>query len=277
MKSYQIVKVYNNNAILVLNPSTNEEVIFVGKGIGFGKKQGEYQNIASELVEKTFFTFDDKLKHDYIELMNQIDEQVFMTCSEFLLKATKVLGPLNQRIYVVLTDHISFALERLKAGMEIHNPFMDEIKCLYPEEFKMGILARDMILNDLSVDIGEEEIASIAQHLSAAREQIDVKQSVKQTRVIKSLVEIVESELGIKIKRDLTYNRLIQHLRSTIERVQKGTYATNPLLESVKRELPESYQIALKLKQVIEDEFGIPMNDDEAGFMAIHINRIERQ
>lgn len=274
--SYQILRIYNNNAILVMNTDTKGEAVLVGKGIGYGKKQGELQTIAPDLIEKYFLTYDDKLKRDYIELVQQLDEQILMTCSDIIINATQRLGPLNNRIHIVLTDHIGFAIERIKSGMEIHNPFLEEIKMLYPEEFEMGVMAQLMIQSTLGVEICEDEIAFIALHLSAARQQKDIKESVKNTRILKELVVLIEEALEIQLKKDLTYSRLIQHLRGAIERIIDGYHVVNPLLDTLKRDLKESYDIALLLKQKIEASYGIEVPEDEVGFMAIHIHRLTR-
>ncbi len=274
--SYQILRIYNNNAILVMNTDTKGEAVLVGKGIGYGKKQGELQTIAPDLIEKYFLTYDDKLKRDYIELLQQLDEQILMTCSDIIINATQRLGPLNNRIHIVLTDHIGFAIERIKSGMEIHNPFLEEIKMLYPEEFEMGVMAQLMIQSTLGVEICEDEIAFIALHLSAARQQKDIKESVKNTRILKELVVLIEEALEIQLKKDLTYSRLIQHLRGAIERIIDGYHVVNPLLDTLKRDLKESYDIALLLKQKIEASYGIEVPEDEVGFMAIHIHRLTR-
>ena len=274
--SYQILRIYNNNAILVMNTDTKGEAVLVGKGIGYGKKQGELQTIAPDLIEKYFLTYDDKLKRDYIELVQQLDEQILMTCSDIIINATQRLGPLNNRIHIVLTDHIGFAIERIKLGMEIHNPFLEEIKMLYPEEFEMGVMAQLMIQSTLGVEICEDEIAFIALHLSAARQQKDIKESVKNTRILKELVVLIEEALEIQLKKDLTYSRLIQHLRGAIERIIDDYHVVNPLLDTLKRDLKESYDIALLLKQKIEASYGIEVPEDEVGFMAIHIHRLTR-
>lgn len=276
MHRYQILKIYNNNAILVLNKETKQEAVLVGKGIGFGKKQGETQEIAPEHVEKLFFTYDDKLKSEYLALIGQIDEQVLAICSEIIHMASTILGPLHQRVHIVLTDHIGFALERIKTGMEIHNPFLDEIKMLYPQEFEMGLTAQRMIQTALGIEIVEDEVAFIALHLSAARQQKDVKESVKITRLIKELVEIIETMLGLTIPKDLTYSRLIQHLRGAIDRLSNGYQVENPLLETLKRDMRDSFEVALKLKDKIESSLDIVVPEDEVGFMAIHINRVKR-
>lgn len=275
--NYQILRVFNNNAVLVKNLSNNREAVLVGKGIGFGKKQGQLQCIPSESIEKSFVTYDAKLKREYIELVEQLEESVLSMCAEVILMARKKLGELNNRVHIVLADHIGFALERIKAGMEIHNPFLDEIKMLYPEEFKVGLLAQAIIERATGIKIVEDEVGFIALHLNAARQKKDVKESIRNTRIIKELISIIEAELNCHFEKDLTYNRLIHHLRGTIERIMMGQTVSNPLLEALKKELKISYIIAQKLKDKIEDEFKLKVPDDELGFMAIHIDRLRRK
>ena len=52
---------------------------------------------------------------------------------------------LNQSIYVTLTDHINFAIERVSQGIEPQNALLWEIKRFYPQEFQLGIYALELI------------------------------------------------------------------------------------------------------------------------------------
>lgn len=275
--NYEILRVFNNNAVLVKNLMNNREAVLMGKGIGFAKKQGQFRYIPSESIEKSFVTYDANLKREYIELVEQLEESILSMCAEIILMARKKLGELNNRVHIVLADHIGFALERIKSGMEIHNPFLDEIKMLYPEEFKVGLVAQAIIERTTGIKIVEDEVGFIALHLNAARQKKDVKESIRNTRIIKELITIIEVELNGHIEKDLTYNRLIHHLRGTIERIMIGHKVSNPLLEALKKELNQSYIIAKKLKDKIEGEFKLKVPDDELGFMAIHIDRLRRK
>lgn len=273
---YQIRRVYNNNAILVLNQTTRKEAVLVGKGIGFGKKINDIQSIPPSQVEKHFITYEDNLKSDYLKLVQQLDESILALCSELILFANERIGPLHNRIHIVLTDHIGFALERMKAGIDIHNPFLAEIKVLYAEEFKIALKAKNMIKEELKLDIAEDEVGFIALHLGAARQKKEVKESLKNTRLVKEVVDIIESHLGLTIPKDLTYTRLIQHLRSTIDRVCAGQNVENPLIKILKIEMKESYDLAINVATKIEEAYGFHVPEGEVGFIAIHIDRLKR-
>ena len=61
----QVVKVLNNSLVLAVNEN-GEEVILMGKGIGYKKSIGE--KIVSSQIEKIFELKDKKLKRDMIRL-----------------------------------------------------------------------------------------------------------------------------------------------------------------------------------------------------------------
>ena len=266
----------NNNVLLVKDPSKDIEVVLIGKGIGFGAKNDTELVVSKDKIEKKYLAYDKKSKNEYLSLINQLDDEIIGVCSEIILLAERNMGKLSHRLHIVLTDHIGFAIERIKNGLEIQNPFTLEIKNLYHKEFEVGLIAQDMIKKQLGIEINEDEVGFIALHLNAAKQNKDVKESLKNTRIIKMLVGAIEENLGYKIGNDLTYNRLINHLKGSIERVQRGIAVDNPLLEVVKNEFKKSYEIALRIKKIVSDELKIELSDGELGYLAIHIDRINR-
>lgn len=275
-ENYKIVKVLNNNCIIVLGETTGEEMILTGKGIGFGKDGGKAVELSKEKIEKYYLPFDEKLKKDYLKMIESIDGQVFDVCTEIIIMAEEKLGRMNTRLHLVLTDHISFALERLKMNMEIHNPFLIEISNMYRDEFAVAKWARDLIQEKLHVHFNDDEVGFIALHLYSARQNLDVKVTLKNTRIIKELVDIIESELDFKIENDLTYNRLINHLKGALDRSAEKIQVENPLLQMLKTEFKDSFQIAEKISAKILQDLNIEIPDEELGYMTIHIDRVRR-
>jgi beta-glucoside operon transcriptional antiterminator len=45
---------------------------------------------------------------------------------------------LQESLYITLTDHCYFAIERQKNGLAIKNVLLWDIKRLYPKEFELG-------------------------------------------------------------------------------------------------------------------------------------------
>lgn len=273
---YHVIKVLNNNCIIVTGEMSEDERVLTGKGIGFGMAAGKTVEIPKDKIERYYVAFDEKLKTDYLRMAEDIDRQVLDTCTEVILMAEEKLGKLNSRLHLVLTDHISFAIERLKMDMEIHNPFLLEIQNLYKEEYHLALEARALIEKKVGVVFNEDEAGFIALHLYSARQNLEVKETLKNTRVIKELVQLIETHLDVTIDNDLTYNRLVNHLRGAIERSAYKLPVENPLLEMLKKEFAESYGIAEKIQQRILEILEIEMPEEELGYMTIHIDRVRR-
>lgn len=277
-KKYLVNKVFNNNVLLAVDKENRKELVLVGKGIGFGKtkKEGKLVEIKDEQVEKSFVAFDDNTKEEYYQLMGLLNEKVIGVSEEIIAMSEDKFGRLNSHIHIALTDHIGFALDRIKTGMEINNPFIYEIKALYPKEFELGQKAAEIIKARLGVEISESEMGFIALHIHSARENKKVTETIKDTKFLKKLINIIEEDLDIHLNNnDLMYSRLVNHLRMTIVRLEEKKNIENPLLNAIREQFYESYKTATKVGKYIESEKNIHVIDEELGFMALHIERIK--
>lgn len=275
-ESYRIIKVLNNNVLLATKVDSKEEMVLVGKGIGFGKQENTIVDLPLERIIKAYVAYDSKTKGDYIKLIEQLDSDVIGISEEIISKAESLLGNLNPHIHIALTDHIGFALERIKMGMEISNPFLYEIKTLYSEEFHAGEIAAEMIQNSLGVKINDSEIGFVALHFHSARQNRKVSETVKNTRMLKEIVDIIESNLKFKVSNEsLMYSRLITHLKTALTRLEEHRYIENILLDSIKEKFIDSFNLAVKVGHYIEENTDMNVSEDELGFMALHIERIK--
>lgn len=273
---YLVSKVLNNNVILAIDNKTRQELILVGKGIGFGKKEGKKISLSNKEIEKSFIAYDEKTKKEYFQLINQLDGNVMGVSEEIIAIAEKHLGQLNSHIHIALTDHIGFAIDRIKMGLEMNNPFLYEIRALYPEEFQMGLMAAEIIEDRLSVTISESEVGFITLHLHSARQNKRVTETMKDTRFLKETIDLIQKELSVSIDNtDLMYTRLINHLRVTINRLEEKKYIENLLLNNIKQQFKESYRIAQKIGEYIKEKKHINVTEDELGYLALHIERIK--
>ena len=131
-ESFRVEKVLNNNVLIASHP-TYDEVVLLGKGIGFGKKKGDY--IEQSAVEKCFILKNEREQEQYKKLLPELDEEFIGLMNEVIQHIKQRVGaPLNEHIHVALTDHISFTLKRLEKGLDLKNPFLVETKSLYPLE-----------------------------------------------------------------------------------------------------------------------------------------------
>lgn len=276
MENFEILGVLNHNVILVQKEPKGTQFILIGKGLGFSKKVGMKIALDKSQIEKSFLVYDTQGKIEYLNLIEQFDDKLIGVCSEITVLAEKKMGKLNESLLIVLTDHISFAIERIKRGMAIQNPFVYEIKNLYPDEFEIGLAAKTMIRKQIHVEINDDEVAFIALHLNAAKQNEEVSESLNKTRVVKMMISALEESLEVKFERDLTYIRLINHFRASMDRVEKNIIAENPLLPAVKEYFSESYALAQKVGEIVQQELDLTLPEGELGYLAIHIDRISR-
>lgn len=275
-KNYRILKVLNNNIVLAYDFKSKMDTILMGKGIGFGKKQNKKVYIPPKDIKRSFVAYNEKMKKEYFRLIKQIDSNIIEASEKIIDIAEKTLGDLDSHIHILLSDHISFAIERVKNGLKIENPFIDEIKIIYPEEFDIAQQGIGLLKEKLQVDLGFGEIGFIAMHLHSARKNIKVKEAMRNARILNEIILIIEEGLNVSLdKTKYNYKRLINHLQGALDRIKNQKYIENPLLENIKKEFSDSFEIIKKIKTKIEEEYELQVPEQELGYMAIHIERLK--
>lgn len=278
-KQYKIIRVMNNNVILVTEVTKQKELVLMGKGIGFGKKKGEMVMIEQQAIEKAFVTGDKDLKQSYLQMLEAVNGKIVGLCSEIMYKAEQQLGDLSDMSFIVIVDHISFAIEKLTKNISIENPFAFEIKQLYPEEYKIGEFARRRIQEELSIDIQEDEVGFIALHLNAAKQHKGVSDTLRNTRIIKGIINLVENELDIEIKEfPRLHNRLLLHLRGFLQRVEeKEVQERHPLYQETVNKCHSAHLLAMRILNYVNREKHLDLNDTETFYLTLHLDRLMRK
>lgn len=269
---YKIVKALNNN--VVISEKNGKLYVLMGKGIGFGKKKGD--PIDEKGIEQKYASIKEEDRENYKRLIQDVDSKIIAVSEEIISLARNTLNEdLNSHIHLGLTDHINFAIVRLKEGMDIVNPFLFEIQTMYPKEYSIGERAVELIKKRLGHTLPESEIGFIALHVHSARVNQSVGKSLKNTMVVKETVEFIQGEIGVRItENSLDYARLMSHLKYCLYRIEKGKTLNNVLLESVKKQLREDFNIAKRVCVFLSEKLEKDIPEDEVGYIAIHINRL---
>lgn len=276
MKKYEIEKALNNN-VLIATDDSGSEVVLIGRGIGFGKKNGD--SIIQEEVEKMFVLNDPKEQEQYKKLLTTLDDETL----KMLISVVEIIRgragmSLNENIHVALTDHLAFAIHRMRKGLVIRNPFLFETKALYPDEYQIAAEVTEMVNKKLSIALPEGEIGFIALHIHSALVNKNVRDLTLHSDLIIRLVGMIENELSIEINKDsIDYMRLIRHLRYTIERVTKGERAAEPhkITDLLRNEYPNYYNLAWKLIKVMQQTLQTEIYEAEVVYLTLHLQRIQ--
>ena len=276
MDNIIIEKVINNNIISAYEKS-GAEVIVMGRGIGFKKKQGEV--VPADQISKIFRIKSRTLTEQFKELLANMPLERVRISDEIISHAKDHLKlKLNQSIYVTLTDHINFAIERVSQGIEPQNALLWEIKRFYPQEFQLGIYALELIHDRLGILLPEDEAGFIALHFVNAEYGTDIRDAVKFPDQMQAIVDIVEHDLGILLdESSLHYERFMTHIKFLIQRIYR-----KELLSSEDRELsllmqrkyPREYQCSLKVAEYIMQATGSRLSEEEIMYLSVHIRRV---
>ena len=276
MDNIIIEKVINNNIISAYEKS-GAEVIVMGRGIGFKKKQGEI--VPADQISKIFRIKSRTLAKQFKELLANMPLERVRISDEIISHAKDHLKlKLNQSIYVTLTDHINFAIERVSQGIEPQNALLWEIKRFYPQEFQLGIYALELIQDRLGILLPEDEAGFIALHFVNAEYGTDIRDAVKFPDQMQAIVDIVEHDLGILLdESSLHYERFMTHIKFLIQRIYR-----KELLSSEDRELsllmqrkyPREYQCSVKVAEYIMKATGSRLSEEEIMYLSVHIRRV---
>ncbi len=213
----KIEKIINNNLVRSINDK-GQHVILMGCGIGFQKKVGS-QVDESKITQ--IYTLQDK-SSKLEELLTRVPEEHIKTANEVINYIKSSLGKkLNDNIYITLTDHISFAVERFKKGIVVKNALLWEIRRFYNHEYLIAKEALQIIKRRLNVELPEDEAGFIALHIvNASMNSVDLGITTEMTKVIDRILSIVKYHFKVDIDEySLHYERFLTHLKFFVQRV----------------------------------------------------------
>src|SRR5690625_7709641 len=110
-----------------------------------------------------FILRNEKEQEHLKQLLPHIDQETLNTIIEsidMIRSRSNVL--LNEQVHVALTDHILFALTRLKKGMAINNPFLAVTKALYTFEYEIAAEVVAFIIQSLDTYLYVSEIVLLS-------------------------------------------------------------------------------------------------------------------
>lgn len=274
----KVKKVINNNIVRSLDEKNNE-VLVMGKGIGFKKKPGD--PIDEIAIEKVYTSTPELPTNKLTQLLSKVKLEHVQVANEIISYAKVSLGKkLSENVYLTLTDHIDYAIERYESDLPIKNALLWEIKRFYNHEFLIGKEALNIIENRLGIRLPEDEAGFIALHIvNAELDMSKVSQVTEMTKIIQRIVNIIKYHYKMDLDEySLNYERFITHLKFFVHRLFSGVELEEDkdagFLFMLKERYKEEYECALKVREYIIKEFGKDLKEDEMIYLTIHIRRI---
>ncbi|WP_281627895.1 PRD domain-containing protein, partial [Traorella massiliensis] len=213
-------------------------------------------------------------------IIEDIPLEYVKVCDEIINSAKKQLNEnLNEKIYLTLIDHISFAIERHNSGIDISSLLKWEIKKIAPKEYAVGLNALDIIEKRLNIRLPNDEAVYIAFHILDSRIRED-DFTVKTIALTRQILEIVKSEFDVQCDENYQpYNRFLIHLQYLARRIFKQDMAlrndnTLMIYEKLKYELPKCYRCVCMIEKKIDDEYDFKLNENEKAYLMIHLHNL---
>ncbi|MGN0592436.1 MAG: PRD domain-containing protein [Ruminococcus sp.] len=278
----KVIKVINNNNVCVLDDDGREQIVS-GKGIGFGKKYGDVVDPAQ--IQKTYLITDSELQKKMISMLKEIPSEYMIFTNDMVEHIRKTYAPkLNESLLVTLSDHIAFAIERKKNGIEFTNPLLDSISEVYPEELSLGEYCVEQMQKRLGIKMSRSEAGFIAMHIINARLDTKMSDVYDITKLINGCIEIAEYYYSKKLNRDSVYfERFQKHLKYLAQRL----FQNKPLPQTLSRDAVfftmirktcgEHYKCAQCIQEYILKTYRKDINDDELIALTIHLKKISSE
>lgn len=271
-----IEKVINNNIVSAFDDS-GREIVLMGRGLGFGARPG--QVVREDKIEKEFRIKSRDTADQLKELLADMPLERVQISADIISYAKSNLNlKLNQSVYVTLTDHINFAIDRFEQGINLQNALLWEIKRFYPHEFDLGLYALKLIRERLGVELPEDEAGFIALHFVNAEYGTDIKDAFRFPNQLRDILEITSNELEIVLdERTLHYERFVTHLKFLLQRVYRRELLPNEeeeLAELMRTKYPKEYACSCRIAEYIEKNADCKLSGEEVMYLAIHIRRV---
>ncbi|MDB8711811.1 BglG family transcription antiterminator LicT [Mediterraneibacter gnavus] len=272
-----IKKVLNNNVLISLDDQ-QQEVIVMGRGIGYQKKSGD--SICNECIDKTFVLKNSENHKMLQKLVLEVPLEFIQVTEEIVTLAKQRLGkPLNESIYITLTDHIHSMVQRLQDGLESRNLLLWDIKQFYRDEFRVGQESLSLLEEHFRIPIPADEAGFIALHIVNAELNTDIKAIYDITKIIHEITNIVRYYFRIRFDEEsIYYHRFLTHLKFFAKRLESGLYPSSSKADElfliVKEKYKNSFQCAEKIGDYIQSEYHVSLTEEEKVYLTIHIERI---
>lgn len=268
------IRSINNNTV-ICKDSRGQELIAMGKGIGFDSMPKE---IPLNKIERTFYD----IEPQYMEFLPCLPYNIMEFTAKLLEIARNELAyELSPNLVIAMADHINFAIERAQKNIRVKMPSAYDVKLNFPKEYRIGEYAVKKIRKEFKVYLPEEEIVGIAMGLlngkkeSVAGESKTVSES---DEMLEDITEIVEDRINSMIDRDsFSYSRFATHMLYLFQRLQRGNELHSDNLQiycDLRKEFPEIAEYADEIAEHIVKKWNCNVSEEEKLYIMLHVNRI---
>ena len=270
---YRIIKVLNNNGILVYDNETRKEMILLGNGVGFGKRPAE--QIGHVPGAKIYSLVTRQKQQSVLQVVNGIRPEFIEASGKIIDEAEKIFQKVSRDILLPMADHIALAAKRAEENRQIPNPFTPDIRVLFAREYAAALKGREIIREMTGYEISDDEVGFITLHIHAGLSDEQVSETLETTRIIDEGIAMIERAFGQEFEEDsLAYTRLMSHLYYMVARTRRGESAKADFNDFIFANYPETGKVAEQVCTYMGSQLRTEVAREEIGFLANHIQRV---
>lgn len=274
-----ISKVLNNNVVIALNED-GTEIVLMGTGLGFQKKQGS--KIEQHKIQKTFELKGDLNLLRVEEMVAEIPEIILKMSYKVLDMAKESLNKeINDTAFLSFADHLHTAILRDNKGIQLNNFLLWDIKRFFPEELRIARRSIEWVNQEMGTNLSDDEAGFLTLHIVNAEIDNTYEDAVKLTQLIEEVLTTIKYTLKINfVEQDIYFQRFITHLRFFSEKVVKGndyqidSEVETELFEMITTKYPEAFIATKKVVELIQNRWHYEVSKDEQVYITIHLARI---
>lgn len=271
----KVLKSINNNVVSCLDEN-GQEVIAMGRGLGFALRSGD--ELDETKVEKLFRMQTPDEARRLTDLFSTLPSQQIELCSRIVDRATQDLGRrLCPSVYLTLTDHICFAIERLRQGTVFQNTLLAEVRTFYPREYALGKYGLELLWQELGIRFPDDEAANIALHLVNAEYENSISDTLRITQTLHDILSTLTGWPRLHLDTASGfYDEFTVHLKFLVLRAFSGNgqpRGDEGFVASVRRCYPDEFHCAQQIIEGLERRTGNSLPAEEQAYLAASLHR----
>lgn len=270
------IKRINNNVAVCLDNAGNE-LLAMGKGIGFGSMPRE---LCLDDVERTFYDVDER----FFSAINDLPVDVMA----FAIKAAdyvrgELAYQLSPNLAFTLADHLAFAIQRTQKNLRIRMPLAYDVEQTHPEEYRIARHIVRRLRCELNVALPDEEAAAVTMNLINARlepaSEAEEERQRADDEMLEDVTEIIEDAFGITVDRaSFAFSRYATHMHYLFERLHVGKALDSTCVDGfrgIEGQYPREFACVERIAEHIADAWdSAALSDDEKLYLVIHVSRV---
>ncbi len=279
-KVVEIKKVLNNNVVITAD-AKGQEIVVMGRGLAFNKRPGDF--ISPDKIDKVYQLNNNNLFHKFQELLLEVPAEYVEITDNIIQYATEKLNtPLNESLYLSLTDHLYTSVERAKKGVEVKNVLLWDIKRFFPKEYAIGQKTIAKVRENYGIQLSDDEAGFIALHLVNAQGETKDEDMTQLTQTMQDILNIARRHFKMDFDEESVYfYRFSAHLRFFVSRLlQAQTHedeSADDLFFLVQRKYPTAFAGVQKIATYVAEKFQHHLSSDEQLYLTIHLARLAQK